>query len=576
MPAQKKLTIAECSTKCRSKKDAAKLISVICRSGDTESLIYLITKSLCNNAGKITDVYGRSPLHMASAVGKLKVIEYLLSYKGGQVNAKDLESGYSALHRALFHGQIHIAKVLISQYNANISLQDHDGLTALDHVSFDRSTFPRNYGYHFLSANPKNDKNDVYVWGGNSNYNLGLGHHTLKPTPEINEFFRKDNAKCQNAKISKFHSAFLTDEGCVYTCGHGRGGRLGHGHSESLLSPKMIKTLSEHVITDVSLGIDHSIFLSKNGQVFVCGLNTYHQLGLKDKTEVTTPMLLNSAKSKLPSAKGIAASKFHSLYWTDDELYTWGLNAGQLGHMKNEKTIVFPKLVSSIKGQKISQVSSADGAIVVLTRNGDLMAINEYQTRRVASKLSHVVKIEALGGHLDISKCKSLLVEKGGQDLKIFVLNNIGRISVWHEKSPSLTQCLFNVSRELWIVEMASHRNGLLLLSKEGSAYEGLHQPKSSTASTSASGSSSGGSEGFFKFVEKDQCDSIKVKRIPFIHRGVKASVDPKGNNFCILQTQPRVDLHDLPQVGKRLAIISCLRFRRIYCFHQKCAVLDI
>ena len=148
MPASKKLQIAECSTKCRSKQDAAKLISVICRSTDIESLIYLITKGICNNPGKVIDPNGRSPLHLAAAVGKLKVIEWIVSLKNGQLNAKDLESGYSALHRALFHGQVHVAKVLISQFNANISLQDHDGLTPLDHVSYDRSTFPKNYGFH--------------------------------------------------------------------------------------------------------------------------------------------------------------------------------------------------------------------------------------------------------------------------------------------------------------------------------------------------------------------------------------------------------------------------------------------
>ena len=35
--------------------------------------------------------------------------------------------------------------------------------------------------------------------------------------------------------MCKFHSVFLTDEGQVFTCGHGRGGRLGHGNEETLL-----------------------------------------------------------------------------------------------------------------------------------------------------------------------------------------------------------------------------------------------------------------------------------------------------------------------------------------------------
>ena len=70
--------------------------------------------------------------------------------------------------------------------------------------------------------------------------------------------------------------------------GHGHGGRLGHGHEESLLHPKAIKCLSEFKITDVSLGIDHTLFLTSNGQVLACGLNAYQQVGFvpKDGREI--------------------------------------------------------------------------------------------------------------------------------------------------------------------------------------------------------------------------------------------------------------------------------------------------
>jgi hypothetical protein len=348
--------------------------------------------------------------------------------------------------------------------------------------------------------------------------------------------------------LSKFHSAFVTSDGNVYTCGHGRGGRLGHGQDEFQLVPKIVKSLQEHKICQVSLGIDHSLFLSTNGLVFACGHSNYDQLGMKDQ-----PTLLNSAKTKLPSAAvGVAASKFHSLFWTKNQLYTWGLNGGQLGHMNTDRTISAPKLVSTFKNVDIQSVCSCDGAIVVLTKAGDLMALNEYQTRRVASRLLNVVKIEAIGGHLDpkaISK-NLLLVERGGQDLKIFVLNNIGKISVWQEKSPTLTLCVFNVSRELWITDLAVHRGGLLLISMEGSAYEGIHQSKSAAPGSGNKSDTSGGS--LFRFIDKESCDLIKVKRVPFIHRGVKATVDPKGNNFCVLQSRPNSELVDLPIVNER------------------------
>ena len=347
--------------------------------------------------------------------------------------------------------------------------------------------------------------------------------------------------------------------------------------------------MSEFKITDVSLGIDHTLFLTSNGQVLACGLNAYQQVGIgpKDSSNsssysgdvtIKVPVMLNSAKSKLPMAKGIATSKFHSLFWTSDSLYTWGLNGGQLGHLKHEKSIPSPKLVSSMKGRDdINLVSSSDGAIVILTKNGDLMILYDYNVKKVASRQNDVVKVEAIGGHLDPKAISSkayesfTLVEKGGQDLKIFVLNAIGRIFVWQEKNTGgLVQCLFAVSREIWVKDFAVHRNGLCLISREGSAYDGIHHQSKAASASNTSGSSNmttsvaassnnqplassvSSSGHLYKFVDKEQCDSIRIKRLPLIHRGIRIAVDPKGNNVCVLQTQPNTELNDLPWIQPR------------------------
>ena len=101
-------------------------------------------------------------------------------------------------------------------------------------------------------------------------------------------------------------------------------------------------------------------------------------------------------------AIGIGAARFHSLFWTKDSVFTWGLNAGQLGHLKGDKTIPHPKLVSSLneKDVKIVRVATSDGAIVVLTSAGDILALHEYKTRKI-NRQHGVVKIEVVGGHLD-------------------------------------------------------------------------------------------------------------------------------------------------------------------------------
>ena len=49
-------------------------------------------------------------LQVASSVGKKLVAEWLVRFREAAVNAKDAESGYTALHRAVYHGQIHVAR----------------------------------------------------------------------------------------------------------------------------------------------------------------------------------------------------------------------------------------------------------------------------------------------------------------------------------------------------------------------------------------------------------------------------------------------------------------------------------
>ena len=48
------------------------------------------------------------------------------------VNLQDHESGYTALHRALFMGNIKAAKVLLARNDIDPSIKDAEGLTAFD------------------------------------------------------------------------------------------------------------------------------------------------------------------------------------------------------------------------------------------------------------------------------------------------------------------------------------------------------------------------------------------------------------------------------------------------------------
>lgn len=100
----------ECGPKCKSKKHAYELNAAITKGRLPEIQSY--TK-LCYNGAQLCDMYGRSALHVATARGKVDVLEWLLEEMQGDCTQKDMESGWTALHRAVFYGQLAAARLLV-------------------------------------------------------------------------------------------------------------------------------------------------------------------------------------------------------------------------------------------------------------------------------------------------------------------------------------------------------------------------------------------------------------------------------------------------------------------------------
>lgn len=524
-------TKADCTVKCRSSKHTSELTSALCTGADPHSALLWCARH-CFNPGRSKDTSGRSLVHVAAATGNVSLLQWLIDHKDGQINSKDVESGYSSLHRAMFHGQIKTVVKLI-QCGANIALIDHDGLTVLDHAVLDR---PLHVSYDIYAPL------DAYVWGTNSNYNLGLQNNTTRVQPDVVESFRKENLNISKVCLQKFHTGFITKSGDVLTCGHGRGGRLGHGSETMQLAPKGVQLPSSCV--DIALGVDHTLFLCTGGTVFSCGLNTFHQLGHHPPPPLLLAPVPISAKSsapKYPAAVGVAAAKVHSVFWTDDSLYTWGLNAGQLGHLRGDKTIIQPKLVSSLTRDKICLVSVSDGATVALTAKGDVMALYEYNTKKLGQRQHNIVAMSVTGGQLD--HCSGLstdnielkLVAGGGEPLKVLLLSKSGKLSIWIDnKDNSFIPCVFNVSKEIIVKDMILNKVGLAIVTDAGEAWSGTLQQQNNVNKSSRNGPK----------------EVIKIKRLSNIHRGVSVSSDPKGRNFCVLQVCPNEALTEIPEVS--------------------------
>ncbi|KAG8238384.1 hypothetical protein J437_LFUL018042 [Ladona fulva] len=99
-----------CSPSCRSTEHAEEIISAILRGNEYQALAFMCWR--CTNYATVADEAGRTALHIASSSGKVRVLKWLIK-KGVNLNIQDKESGYTPLHRSLYHGQLNSARYLI-------------------------------------------------------------------------------------------------------------------------------------------------------------------------------------------------------------------------------------------------------------------------------------------------------------------------------------------------------------------------------------------------------------------------------------------------------------------------------
>nr|XP_045601893.1 inhibitor of Bruton tyrosine kinase-like isoform X1 [Procambarus clarkii] len=538
---------SDCTFGCRSRQHGSQITAAIIRGSEAQAIAYM--RNLCQRYWCVTDETGKTALHTAASCGKRKVVKWLLS-KGASFNQRDWESGYTPLHRALFYGQLHVACALI-QAGGSISAVDHDALSPLDHVNFDRPPI-----VSFTSSLPTH----VYVWGNNTNYNLGQTSQHARGTPECLDSLHRECRVIKDVALNKFHTLFLASSGRVYTCGHGQGGRLGLETNSPVITPRPIKAFVHTNVIKVAAGPDHSLFLTDSGQVWSCGTNLYHQLGLSPPPEnVYTPRMLTWHKSHKDVIVGIGAAKYHSVMWTSRVLYTFGLNAGQLGHFKNanECTIVTPRNVTSVvvrEDSNLASVAVSDGATVLSTSNGDVYVLHQYQIRKVASKMHGVVKVACVGGHLDSKVGADGLIEHGGDDLKIAVLTGrgTGHLYLWTEQSSHLSRCLFSINREISLTDFCLGRHCLAVVTDNGEAFSAIVLParERKTSEKPLIRKSWGSSSQLIEFLDRSTCVVLRLTRIVALHRTICVMCDPKGLNFAALQNEPNSYLLDLPQVS--------------------------
>ncbi|KAJ0247597.1 hypothetical protein HA466_0160360 [Hirschfeldia incana] len=165
----------------------------------------------------------------------------------------------------------------------------------------------------------------VFTWGRGNSGQLGHGDNLNTSLPKPLSFFHDEGYVISQASAGWSHSAFVSDSGCLFTCGNGSFGQLGHGDNMSLTSPAKVSYFVDKCVKMVACGMRHSLVLFSGNQVCGFGSGKRGQIGVSsDKTKsVNLPCGVSGLEDV--EVVRIAANGDHSAAISaNGELFTWG------------------------------------------------------------------------------------------------------------------------------------------------------------------------------------------------------------------------------------------------------------
>jgi alpha-tubulin suppressor-like RCC1 family protein len=210
----------------------------------------------------------------------------------------------------------------------------------------------------------------------------------------------------------QYHTGLLTKDGLVYTFGHARHGRLGHGIIDAnVLTPRPLVGLEP--VIDLSCGDEHTGLVTRDGRAYTFGGGTFGKLGNGTRSDSFTPFEI----PELPKIASISCGRYNTgLVTRDGRAYVFGDNeCGQVGNgllfvwnNSNDVSIPFeiPGMgpVASIScGSEYTGIVTRDGRAYTFGR-GDYGQLgtgmqDEVRSPRQIPRVPGVVTLLSCGRH---------------------------------------------------------------------------------------------------------------------------------------------------------------------------------
>lgn len=348
----------------------------------------------------LVDHLGRTVLHLAATDGKVEYVEALLNQRSVDVTKPDRESGWTALHRALYAGHVIIARAILDHQ----TLRGVPLRSLLSYVDLESNTAFELYNSTVFGVNPPpydftQGSSDCFTFGSNANHTLGFSDADDRTFPEriVVKGISRANDSCakflahriRDIQMSKFHTLVITTDTStnLYTCGFNTNGRLGiSGGTQFTLQPI---TQMSHVVA-VAAAQDHSLAITITGDLFSWGSQSSGQLGYDlDPGAKFSSVPRRVTKLAKEFVIGVCASATHSVCFTKTSLFTWGLNNGQLGYeltTADGKVVRSPKKVTVLSAP-VKQATATRYATICLLESHDVLILTNYGYFKLALQL---------------------------------------------------------------------------------------------------------------------------------------------------------------------------------------------
>jgi E3 ubiquitin-protein ligase HERC1 len=196
----------------------------------------------------------------------------------------------------------------------------------------------------------------LFTFGNGDFGKLGLGSTSNKKLPE--RVVALDGYKIGQVACGLNHTACISSDGMtVWSFGEGDYGKLGLGYATMKLIPQKVETVCNIGIKKVGCGTHLTIFLNKDGKVFVCGIDRVPWQTLLRERSDYKPQLMTSLTDY--TIEDFAIGTEHVLFLTTcGKVFGWGMNSeGQLG-LPHVSLVREPEIITELSDKGIQQIST--------------------------------------------------------------------------------------------------------------------------------------------------------------------------------------------------------------------------